>query len=174
LIYPITRIYHSYAQAIEAARDLQQAGFKAGEISLVTPAAGQDNAGQPSARSVDDIAAEIAAGKVLKADARHYAEHVKRGQSLVTVRAPFGTGGKAIFILDALNPVATDIERRRHSRANWDEAAPLSSALRIPVLSRRGTPFSTAWGLKLLSNRAAPFSSLFGLPTLSKDRRGPA
>lgn len=51
----------------------------------------------------------------------------------------------------------------------WDEAAPLSSALSIPALYRSAAP-STSLGAPTLTSSHASFSRAFGLPLLLKSK----
>ncbi len=122
---------------------------------------------------------------MLLAHARVYADAIAKGQSLVIVRAPFSAGGKATRILAAFHPSDVGVEEPADRAALWDEAAPISSALRIPTLSKG--LFSTFWTLPVithkdvrlpfpalsrpttnttLSSNPTPFSSLFKLPLL--------
>jgi len=179
LIYPIVRLYATAQQAADALAKLKKEGYTDDLITLVAPAAQQSKEG---------IAAAIAAGYVLQSEAKAYAEDVLKGHSLVIVRAPFGSGGKTEKILDSAHPVSSGISVPADRAALWDEAAPLSSALKIPVLSKG--LFSTFWTLPLLtrsnfrlpfpeltrssrsttalSNNATPLSSLLHIPLLTR------
>ena len=105
----------------------------------------------PSAREgsnipVSAIAAQIAQGNVLLADARIYAEGVAKGGSLVTIHAPFGSGMKALNILEFHGPVDSGMPAPEPVKL-WDEAAPMSSALMMPVLMDDPTPLSKFWAM---------------------------
>jgi len=172
---PVTRMFDSARQATDAVGALKLNGFPDDQITLVAPS---DNA------STESIMASIMAGHVLRADAAVYAAGIARGRALVIVRAMFGMGGKACAILDGFNPVDSGIAADVEPFAGWDEAAPLSSALSIPLLSTNPTPFSSFWSMPLLtrnprtlntlfpalSSGATPFSSMLGLPLLSKPK----
>lgn len=145
---PIVRMYESEKQARDAVAKLQAEGFPEDQIFLVTPQSGG---------TVEAIAAAIMAGFVLRSHAKVYAEGVQKGRSLVVVRAAFGHAQEAIDILNSFGPVDTGLDLPKEPSIAWDEAAPLSSALRLPVLLR---------------NSPAPLSRTFGMPPLSKGRTG--
>ena len=110
------------------------------------------------------------------------AEHVSacarglaEGRSLVRVRTGLGQSQKAMDILEEFGPVDTDqvMPESETGKLEWDEAAPLSSALGIPTISRNApAPVSNFLGLPLLSRNPAPLSSMLALKTLSSCRPG--
>jgi len=174
--YPIVGLFATAAQAADAIKKLTAEGFTPDLITLVDSSSG---AGK------DKIVAAITAGFVLLSHARVYADAIAQGRSLVIVRAPFSAGGKATKILAAFQPIDVGVEEPADRAALWDEAAPMSSALRIPTLSKG--LFSTFWTLPVithkkvrlpfpeltksasntqLSSNPTPLSSLFKLPTL--------
>lgn len=157
---PITRLYDTAAQASDAVNALKKFGFNESLINVVPAASPQ--------QSLDAVVASITAGFVLKADARIYAESVRQGKTLVSIRAPFANGVMATRILEKFRPVPSPIVRREEPGPGWDEAAPLSSALQLPVLAGGGEPFSETFGMATLARDPAPFSSLLGLKTLSR------
>ena len=189
--HEITRLYASQDAARAAAAELREEGFT--DVFVVTPPSGSD-------APVSAIAAQIAEGRVLLADARIYARGVAAGGSLVTVHAPFGTGMLATTILEEHKPIASGKAEPEPEKL-WDEATPLSSALMIPLLNDDATPVSKIigiapltsdtcsasgmvglplltdgsvpdgrWGMKFLSNNPAPLSSLIGMPLLKPFR----
>ena len=128
--HEITRMYASAATAAKAADELREEGFD--DIYVVTPPAASDV-------PLSAIAAQIAQGHVLLADARIYAKGVAAGHSLVTVHAPFGSGKLAEDILESHGPVDSGMPKPRRCTM-WDEAAPLSSALYDAGAARRPGP----------------------------------
>lgn len=159
---PITRIYDTARQAMDAVSALKQRGFAEDAINLVSATDGQ-------ASSLEEITKAIMAGWVLKDEAKVYAEGVQRGQSLVSVRAPFGSGVRAGWIMDRFGPAASPIKEYREPLPQWDDAAPLSSALNMPVLVNSSAPLSNTFGMATLSRNAAPLSSLFCMGTKSRN-----
>lgn len=143
---PIVRMYATEQQARDAVRKLQHEGFPDDQIFLVTPASGG---------TAEAIAAAIMAGFVLRSHARIYAQGIQAGRSLVVVRASFGHTQDAIDVLNSFGPVDTGLSLPKEPSVAWDEAAPVSSAFRLPVLLR---------------NSPAPLSRTFGWPPLSKGR----
>ncbi|MBX9608331.1 MAG: hypothetical protein K2Y51_19085 [Gammaproteobacteria bacterium] len=173
----IVRVYDSEAKAQQAVDALVLKGFGTDLINLVAPS-------EP-AQSLEDIAAAIRAGYVLKGYAKAYAACVQRGLTVLSMRAPFGTGLVVTRLMDAPGPVASGVPEQHEAGPTWDEATPLSSALNLPVLAKSGTTFSGFWQLPMVMKEgersrtlfsvnfkrganAAPFSSLLGLPLLSK------
>jgi len=173
---PIVRVYDTAAKAQQAVDDLVLNGFGRGLINLVTP--------REPAQSLEDIAAAIRAGYVLKGYAKAYAACVQSGHSFVSVRAPFGTGAMVTHLLDLAGPVASGVPEEREAGPTWDEAAPLSSALNLPLLLKGASPFSSFWQLPTVlregqrsrtffgsvtaGRNPAPLSSILGMPLLSK------
>ncbi len=154
--HPIVRLFGSAQQAADAIKKLAAEGYTDDLITLVGP---------DSATSVDGLAAKIAGAFVLNSEAKVYAPAVAKGQYLVVVRAPFGAGGKTEKILDKFAPLPSPVPSVADRAALWDEAAPISSALRIPVLS--SGLFSTFWTLPLLTS----WSARLPFPELTKSSR---
>ena len=171
--YPIVRMYASATQAKAAADKLRENDFSDDRIHVVSAQEG----------SRDAIASAVMAGYVLRAHAKVYADGIAQGRSLVVVHVQYGGGLKAISILDAFEPVDTGLRLPPEGGPTWDDAAPLSSALMMPVLSRNPEPLSTIIGLPtlckananylgklfgpLLTNARWSFSALLGMPLLS-------
>jgi hypothetical protein len=139
-------MYETEQQARSAVQKLKDDGFPEDQLFLVTPQSGG---------TAEAIAAAIMAGFVLRSHAKIYAEGIQRGRSLVVVRASFGHSQDAIDILESFGPVDSGLRLPREPAVAWDEAAPISSAFRIPVLLR---------------NSPAPVSRMFGMPPLSRGR----
>lgn len=154
----INRMYSSEQTARKAAAELREEGFR--DVHVVTPPA--------SKTPLSAIAAQIAQNRVLLADARIYAKGVEAGGSLVTVFAPFGSGLAAEQILDSHNPIPTGMPEPKVERM-WDEGAPLSSAMMMPLLSNDATPMSKVIGMPPLTGHDRSFSSLIGMPLLSNN-----
>jgi len=172
--YPIVRMYASETQARAAADKLRNNDYSDDRIHVVSAQEG----------SRDAIAAAVMAGYVLRSHARVYAEGIAQGRSLVVVHVQYGGGVKASEILDEFDPVDTGLRLPPEDGPTWDEAAPLSSALMMPVLCKNPEPMSTIIGIPtlckananylgkifgpLLPSRNWSLSSLLGMPLLSK------
>jgi len=152
-------MYASAQQATDAAAQLKLHGFTDDQINVVTAANASSDAGA--------IAVQIMKGYVLKARAQVYAEGVRRGAALVSVLAPFGTGGQATQILDDFGPTDSGVAEVVDSARLWDDAAPISSALRIPALVKGDPTFSGFWSMPVLSKKGRTLCSLLGLPEVS-------
>ena len=162
----INRMYDNHTSANRAADALRSNRFnRFTHVHVVSRSA------SPEA-PLDDIVAEVMKAFVLKSHARVLAQRIQRGGTLVTVHAPFGSAVAAINILDRHGPVESGLPDHSDAAMAWDEAAPLSSALQMPVLLKNSATFSRFWNIPAVSKRGATTSSVLGLPELS-DQRGP-
>jgi len=166
--YPIVRMYDSVEKAKAALAGLKNWGFEDELLNLVT-AGSVPRANAPvGAASDDPLLSAIMSGYVLKSDARVYAEGIRRGLTLVSVVAPFGTGGVAIEILERSGPVDSGLPPDDSDpMPMWDDAAPMSSALSMPVLSKNLTPFSSFWAMPAITRKGGTLSGLLGIPSVS-------
>jgi hypothetical protein len=171
----ISRLYASSADAAAAVSELKETGFAEDAISVIGPVLPAD-AGMPD----DAIAATIVQAGVPSAHAATYAEGVRSGETLVSVRAPFGYANTATEILSKHSPTATDLPDDGYEVPVRDPAAPLSSALGWKVLLDNPTPLSSFLGWAALSTKRtppkpdrelvddpAPFSKKIGMEVLS-------
>ena len=172
----IVRMYATKEAATGAVKALTDDGFSLYDIHTVFPPEGE--------ASEEQVAAAIGRGHVDRGPARVYARGVMQGGSLVVVNAPFGTARDAIGLLKGFDPIESGVAEPETARLpEWDEAAPFSSAMLWPVLSKSATPFSDALGVPVLtagrhsmseslgwaevSSNPAPLSSAVGLPVLA-------
>jgi len=171
LNYAIVRTYGSAQQAADAVAKLKAAGFTHDEINLVGPPGANAPGASPVGATASGIAQGIAARYVLTADAEFYAQAVLRGEWLVSVLAPFGWGGKAMWILEQFGPLPTRAWHPKDHVKLWEDAAPLSSAFWLPVLSKEAAPISRMFGLRLLSKKGSgeSFRGTSGLPLIIKE-----
>ena len=165
----IARMYATPQIAAEAVEALKAKGFDHSDVALIAYSGGHERDSNQSGASVDSLTAEIMAARVLRAHARIYADRVSRGGSLVVVHAIFGRGALATRILDHFEPVDSGVAESTSSPRPWDEAAPVSSALRLGVRLDQPTPFSAFWNLPVLVDGAASLSRLFHIPTLTSN-----
>ncbi len=163
----ITRMYATPQVAAAAADALRAAGFDQHQAILITHAGGHERGSNRPETTLDSLTAEIMAARVLKAHARIYAVGVSRGGSLVVTHAMFGRGALATHIMDTFDPVDAGVAEPADRPRPWDEATPLSSALRLGVLSDQPTPFSAFWNLPVLARHAAHLSTGLHLPLLA-------
>jgi hypothetical protein len=188
----ISRLYANEQSARKAWDELRSLGFA--DSYVFTPSS---SAGETSAHTRADILREeMVKAYVARSEAAIYAGRVSQGASLVTVHAPFSGGTLAMTILDRNGPIDSGVQQPTSPPFLWDEAAPLSSALRWPILAktelpfeavsgipsliqtRHGSgapvhpddpaPFSASLGVPLLINTPTPLSSLFNFPVLLK------
>lgn len=152
----ITRMFANAATANKAVQDLHEEGYD--DVFMVAPPAAADT-------PLSAVAAQIAQGRVLLADARIYARGVAAGHALVTVHAPFGTGKVAEHVLDSHGPIDSGMPKASPDRM-WDEAAPLSSTLVMPVLIDDPDPASRAIGIPALTSGNCGLSEAIGMPLL--------
>lgn len=155
--HEISRMFASHADAKSAAAELAEDGFD--EVFVVAPPA---DAGVPASA----IAAQIAQGRVLLADARVYARGVAAGGTLLTVHAPFGSGMRATSIIEAYKTIPTGMPEPANEPM-WDDAVPFSSVMHMPVLSNDPTPASRYMGVPALAGSDCSLSGMLRLPLLS-------
>jgi BCD family chlorophyll transporter-like MFS transporter len=167
----LSRFYADIADAKAAEAALLEAGFGEDQVELVTK-----DSGYISTETLHDRGAA-------KLHAEKYAAAVNAGGVLLMVNPPLGSAQLATDILEASRGAETEPAVLGYEGELWDEAAPISSALFLPVLIDNPAPFSALlnlptgmkkywffsdlFGAKLLSNNPAPFSKLFGGKVLS-------
>lgn len=176
----IIRIYDSASQGDSAAKRLQDRGFE--NVFYFTGPTGKKAA---SAADRSNLVSELMNAHIWKGHAEAYADRLSKGGSLVAVYAPFGTARRVGAILDKYEPVDVGFEEAEQKPdLLWDDAAPLSSILWLPVLTDiklpaellSGVPsltegkafLSTILGLSLLKEGVQHATSSWGLPLLSK------
>jgi hypothetical protein len=161
----INRMYDNHESAARAAHELRSNRFdRFTAVHVVTRSGGSDAGTGSADASIDGIAASIMKGHVLKAHAMVFAERIRRGGTLVTVHAPFGTAAAAMNILDSHGPIDSGVPELKDDIVAWDEAAPCSSALHMPVLLDDSATFSKFWNVPPLLKKAATTSSALGIP----------
>ena len=165
----ISRVYQDRENAEAAAAALKKAGFGDQAINLIAPSDVPD----------EDLAARIRQGGVVATHAGVFAEAIRRGETLVSVQAQFGSGAEATRILQRHRPTDTGLPEQGYIEAAPEAAAPLSSALGLPVLLHDPTPLSSVLMLPVLTasrpsrrpdaelvDDPAPLSKLIGQPVL--------
>jgi hypothetical protein len=154
---PISRLYATSDDALATVKELKEAGFREVDIHLVTSALGY-------------VSADYMVRKgVVKTRAEGYATAVRAGAAVLIVAAPFGSAAAATEILDAGRPGDAAGAQSEYEAELWDEATPMSSILKMPVLSKNPTPVSDFCSLPVLSSRQSPAEESFGIPTTSRD-----
>jgi hypothetical protein len=146
-----SRLYANTASAQAAADALREAGYRAHELTILSPPSGKDTAAR------DSVYASARAAGVFKSRAATLADGVMNGRTAVVCRARFWDGVLTREILDDFNPVDKG-DTSGSTSSSEAEAAPLSDML----------------GLRVLGGRGDFFSNLFGLPTLARSQRGKA
>jgi hypothetical protein len=159
----VIRVYETPVQAAKAAKDVMDSGFQ-----FVSQFKGAGGKGAAAAANRNALVSGLMKAHVWQNHAELYADMLGKGGGLVAVNAPFGTAVTAANILDSHNPVRDEISNApRTPGFQWDEATPLSSALRLPVLSDVKLPFELLLGVSSLTKGKAFLSNLFGMPLLS-------
>jgi hypothetical protein len=153
VIHAIVRLFESAARADEGIKRLKGWGFEDEVVSRIAPGGGSEEA----------ITNAIAAAYVLKSHARVYARGVARGGTLVVVRAPFGTAVIAGQLLDSAGTIDAGEVPGEPRGAQWDDAAPFSSALRLSAISRGSRQYTPV----LLSEGGGTTCSSLGIPEIS-------
>ena len=164
----INRIYRSHDEAQAAVATLKLYGFHDQNIRVLTassPPTTIDVNGNP----VDGLVGAIMKNQVLRSHAVVLAEGLRKGATLITVHAPFGTAVRAIDVLDSCGPLPSGVpEETEPSPLAWDDAAPLSSMLHIGTAVKGAAPFSAMWNLPTLTRSRASLSGALRIPELAK------
>lgn len=178
----IARMYATKKAATQAATALKEFGFE--DVHLVTPPAKAAAASAPPAEGEaapapapakdtpearEGIMAALRKAGIETEHAAIYAERIAGGAAMAIVRAPFGFASKAQKILHRSEPIDSGVTEPEYPMEPYDDAAPLSWILGLPVLSKDPAPASRIMGLSASSPKAAPLSDLFGLPVLSRN-----
>jgi hypothetical protein len=170
----LSRLYANEENARKARDELQRRGFA--DCHLFT--ASQLSEGAGTSAHADRLLEEMAKVYIVRSEAAIYARRVSEGASLVSVHAPFSGGKRAETILDANRPIESGVTAATFPTYLWDDSAPLSSALRWPLLSKTEFPFETVSGIPSLietkhgtgapvqPDDPAPFSAMMGMPVL--------
>jgi hypothetical protein len=159
----IVRIYGSAAQGSKAAAHLRDLGFEH-VFQFSGPASTTSSSSVRGALITDMMNAQL-----LKNHAETYANRLTNGQSLVLVHAPFGSSNNATEAMDGFEPIDVGISETNFPPVyQWDDAAPLSSALQIPVLTETRLVAETLTGVSSLTRGKAFLSDLYGIPLLSR------
>jgi len=163
----IIRIFETAAQGMKVAQHLRDEGYD--DVFQFTRSDGPGESDDADRRALIE---GMLRAHVWKSHAESYADRLAQGGSLVLVHAPFGSAVKAELLMDDHAPIGTGIKEEREPEITWDDAAPLSSALRMPVLTRVELPVETLSGVPSLTHGPAFLSNLFGLPLLSRGTGG--
>jgi hypothetical protein len=163
----ITRFYETATQGAKVAEHLAEEGFEHVFHFKASTAKGA------AAKSENNMLVEnMVNAHVWKSHAEAYAQRLVKGGALVMVHAPFGAGQRATNLMDSYAPVDSGLaEGKPVADMVWDDAAPLSSMLCLPVLTDIKLPFETLSGAASLSRGRAFLSDVLGLPLL---KQGPS
>jgi hypothetical protein len=157
----IIRIYDSESQGSKAAEHLRKEGYA--DVFQFSSAAGK---GAAAARS--NLIASMMAAHIWRSHAEAYADRLTKGKSMVLVHAPFGGALNAMNVMDTYQPSETGIsEAADDDEYKWDDKAPLSSALHLPVLMKNKYPAETLSGVSSLTKGKAFLSDLLGIKLLT-------
>lgn len=168
---PIVRMYSSPATATAAVKRLTDWGFSDAMINLVTAASRPPADAPRGAVSDDPVLSAVMSGYVLKAHAKVYADGIRRGQALVSVLPPFGRGAVVESLMDeAGDTVDSGVVEDYDRLPPWDEYAPLSSALKLPVLVRATAPLSVFLVAPVIIRRRWSLFGSLGLSELTASR----
>ncbi len=162
----IHRMFDSNERANQAAQALRNHRFD--RFDDVYVFANHDAA--DAELSVEDIVAAMMKACILKSNAMILAPGVKRGGTLVTVHAAFGTAVSALDVLEQYGPIESDLVEPKENYQGWDDAAPLSSVLNIPTLLPNSATFSNFWNVSPLAKSGGTTSSALGLPEISRSQ----
>lgn len=156
----LIRIYDSTTHSAKAAQQLTDEGFE--HVRHIKAGTGKNANRQ-------NLVAELMGAQIWKGHAEVYADRLMKGGGLVSVYAPFGSALKAEAAMDAYQPVDTGLPASpKKPDFVWDDAAPLSSILQMPVLTNVKLPAETLSGVSSLTKGTAFLSDFLGIQILSK------
>lgn len=166
----IARIYANQDTAQAALTALRDRGFRADATHLIARPETPEGTSPDAEAPHDPVLAAITKIGVAPQHAGIYAERVHRGEALVAVEAQFGTAQFATTVLEGANPVSVTLPEVEYSSGvNWVSAAPLSSALGIPVLLPDATPLSNLLKWPSLKREPASSASLASIQKQSRE-----
>lgn len=146
----VTRLFDTYEHASTAVSELETGGIPHANISLVA-----NNADDRYSNTVPGTAATTTTGTtdtaagVSETDAHVYAEGVRRGGTLVTVKAEENQAAMVERVLDAHSPVDTASRGDAYRAEGWngfDETAPAYTAGSSADLGMPGSTAGTTTG----------------------------
>jgi hypothetical protein len=155
----LIRFYDSATQSAKAAQQLADEGFE--HVRHIKAGTGK-NANRQK------LVAELMSAQIWKGHAESYADRLMKGGALVLVYAPFGSALHAGEVMDRHNPVDQGLPSvPAKPDYVWDDAAPLSSVLHIPVLTNVKLPAETLSGVSSLTKGTAFLSDFLGMRILN-------
>jgi hypothetical protein len=116
-------MFETRERAIEAGRELARQGFPESQISLLDP----DEPGQETAHANPPA-------WLPREDEDLYADGLRRGHALLTVRVEPGDRTRAEAILGRFGPLPPSRGPAAAGAISGDDPAPLSRLLHLPVL----------------------------------------
>jgi hypothetical protein len=160
----IIRIYETKSQGTKAAESLREQGYE-----YVYQFTGSSDKPDTASEARNNLITSMMSASVWKSHAEFYANRLTKGKTLVLVHAPFGTALNATSVLEDYEPIESGIAETDHKDDyQWDDAAPLSSLLRMPTLSKDRLPAETLSGISSLTTGKAFLSDLLGIPLLQR------
>jgi hypothetical protein len=163
----ITRLFDSPTQAQAAYDELKAQRFE--NVELLLPP------GHRARPPLEELVQPLERAGIDRASAEHYAEGLKRGSAIVSVRAPFGSAMRASDILDRHGPGAAPeigaMSSRRGDVGQIDATIPDRTAARGAAAaagSRASEPTASAGRVSDAPRSTGPktLSQMLGIPEL--------
>lgn len=164
---PYLRIYATEAGARAVDTRLKEDGFEQRSLLLASALQGKEE---------EAVHEAIRQERLPKRNLMIAIRSLREGRSLVTVRAPYKRGRRALEIMETDDAVESDL-LRRYAHA---DPSPLSDMMRMPTLARfepmtgllpSRWSLSGKFGWPLLTHNPAPLSSKVGMKVLSEPRK---
>jgi hypothetical protein len=138
----IIRFYDTVAKAAKVAQQLQDEGY-----DRTFQFKGASGKGAAAATERGNLVTSIMNVHVWKSHAEAYADRLAKSGGMVLTHASFGSARYAAQVMDSHEPVEAGFATSNHGPAYaWDDAAPLSSMLQLPVLTNMKLPAETMSG----------------------------
>ncbi len=152
-----TRLYADEGQASRVAAELKAIGYKDSQMNII---AGGDSSG-------GDSVAQLRNAGVYETAANVYAKKVAQGNAVLVLRAAFGRAAKAVPVLDAHDPIETEVKFTEV--IGFSRAKP-SNIIRPTgqgsVIRRRMNPAK-----RRSKGSSTPFSKMFGMKTIIQPKK---
>jgi hypothetical protein len=162
---PIVRFYQTPEQAGRALESLHRWGFEPERVVVLSPSIASAGADDTT------LSDALRAARIPASQAAPCAAALRRGYTLVSVMAPFGTGGIAEDLLRAGEPAAFDVAASDSQGLPSDLAAPVSRTLGPPTVTDRGRTTSESLGLPTATHRGRTTSEPLGIPAVTRSDR---
>lgn len=149
-----TRLYANADHASRVAAELKSVGYKERQMAVVAQGG--------------DVVSKLRANGVYETAANVYAKRIAQGNAVLVLHAGFGRAAKAVPILDAHDPIETEVKFTETFGLERPKPANIIRPSRSKsVISRRMDPAK-----RKSTVSPTPFSKMFGMKPLAQPKKG--